>query len=53
MASISAYHLGLTEKAYQHIQKALEFAPNDERLLKNKTFIEAIYDRNRSPTKLA
>jgi tetratricopeptide (TPR) repeat protein len=48
MASISAYHLGLAEKAYEHIQKALEFAPNDERLLKNKTFIEAIYDGNRS-----
>jgi tetratricopeptide (TPR) repeat protein len=40
LASISAWHLGLKESASFHINKALEFVPNDSRLLANKQLIE-------------
>lgn len=39
--SIAAHHLGLKNQAKQMIDKALEFAPNDERLQANKKWIYA------------
>jgi len=39
LASISAWHLGLKDKAKEYVLKALEFAPEDVRLLNNKEFI--------------
>lgn len=39
LASIGAWHLGLHEKALEEVEKALEFAPDDLRLLGNKDLI--------------
>jgi Flp pilus assembly protein TadD len=40
-ASIAAWHLGLKDEAIEHCKKALEFAPNDERIKNNLAMIEA------------
>jgi len=39
LASIAAYHLGIRDKALEHVQAALDFAPDDERLLGNLKLI--------------
>jgi tetratricopeptide (TPR) repeat protein len=36
LASIAAWHIGLKEEANELIEKAIEFAPNDQRLLNNR-----------------
>jgi glycosyltransferase involved in cell wall biosynthesis len=46
LASISAWHLGLTDNALFHINEALKFAPNDTRLLSNKQLIQGVDDGN-------
>lgn len=38
LAAIAAYRLGLKEKAIEHGQKALEFEPHNERLIKNMEY---------------
>ena len=40
LASIAAWHLGMKDKAIQHCKKALEFAPNDARLIGNLGMME-------------
>jgi hypothetical protein len=40
LASISAWHLGLLEKATEHLDAALKFNPTDERLLSNKKWMK-------------
>lgn len=51
LASIAAWNLGMKDKAIQHCHKALEFAPNDARLLGNLGMMEnGQYQRNGSET---
>jgi tetratricopeptide (TPR) repeat protein len=38
LAAISAFRLGLMDKAREHGSKALEFEPTNERLLKNMEY---------------
>lgn len=40
LASIAAYNLGLKDQAVQYCKKALEFAPDNTRLLTNLKFME-------------
>lgn len=40
LLSISYYNLGIKDLALYHINKALEYSPNDERLQKNKKIFE-------------
>ena len=40
LKSIAYYYLGNKEKALENVNIALDYAPNDERLLKNKLIIE-------------
>lgn len=57
LASIAAYNLGLNKEALFHVQKALEYAPSDSRLLKNLELIQGAYDgeyqRNRGKAEFA
>jgi hypothetical protein len=39
LASISAWHLGKIDEAIEHEKKALEFEPNDQRMLENFAFL--------------
>lgn len=39
LASISAWHLGKKDEAIEHEKKALEFEPNDKRMLENFAFL--------------
>jgi len=39
--SISAWHIGLKAEAIEHCKKALEFAPNDERIKNNLAMMQA------------
>lgn len=48
LASIACYYLGMYEQAYIHIKKAMEMEPNDERLIKNLTFIEEKYSHKKT-----
>ncbi len=42
LLSISYYNLGIKDLAIYHINKALEYAPDDERLQKNKEIFEQL-----------
>jgi glycosyltransferase involved in cell wall biosynthesis len=42
LASISAWNLGKKEEAVQHLNEALKFAPEDERLLANLNLMTAL-----------
>ena len=39
LASIAAWHMGLKEEASELLEKAIEFAPNDQRLLNNRKWM--------------
>jgi tetratricopeptide (TPR) repeat protein len=39
LASIAAWHMGLKEEASELLEKAIEFAPNDQRLLNNRQWM--------------
>ena len=39
--SIAAWHLGMKTEALEHCKKALEFAPNDDRIKNNLAMMEA------------
>jgi tetratricopeptide (TPR) repeat protein len=44
LASISAWHLGLKDKARQHLVEALKLNPTDQRLLNNQDLMKATDD---------
>lgn len=48
LLSLGYYYTGAYEKALESVNKALEFSPQDERLLSNKKIIEAAVKANQS-----
>jgi tetratricopeptide (TPR) repeat protein len=39
LASIAAWHMGLTKEAGELLEKAIELAPNDQRLINNRAWM--------------